>query len=348
MSSPTPAAPPIDPSVVARRFGAALVFAGWLFLVGSRTFSILGEALVALAVAVVVPLGLAVVSREETAPRRLARRVVGALAPFGLASFVFPAGPLAALLAGLWLVATCMVALAGLRRLLVRRGGPLEELAIDLGHLYLPVGGAWLFASRAGMSPMGFQEPIVLYTAAHFHYAGFAAPVIVGLVGRELGASDPSAAGPASRFFYKISAVVVLLGVPLVAAGITISHALEAPSAALLGFGMVLLAMFAWLVALRRLFSRGEGRAVLLRRVSALPLFVAGLSLVGSMFLAVAFTATGSAGRGAGEGLVPLSTMVTYHGVANAIGFATMALLAFAISPPPDARKEPAKAAPAR
>src|ERR1700689_2369591 len=44
--------------------------------------------------------------------------------------------------------------------------------------LYLPVGCAWLVASRLGLSPMGFQEPIVLLTAVHFHFAGFAAPLL--------------------------------------------------------------------------------------------------------------------------------------------------------------------------
>jgi len=324
-------APTDDPRRVFQRLGAALVVAGWLFLVGSRTFALLGEALVAFAIAVVVPLGVSAAAPGDTARLRgLAKRAVASAGPFGLASFVFPTGGVSAALALVWLGATCVVALAGLQRLVARRGGPLEDIAVDVGHLYLPIGGAWLFASRAGISPMGFQEPIVLYTAAHFHFAGFAAPVVVGLVGRELEVGVAARSGPASRFFYRVSAVVVLLGVPLVAAGITLSRALEAPASVLLGAGMLLLAMFLWLAALRRLFGGGP----LVRRATALLLFVAGLSLVGSMLLAVAFTTTGSAGRDAGQGLIPLSTMVAYHGVANAVGFAAASLLAFVASPP--------------
>ena len=346
MTPSEPAAPAPtndDPRRTIRRLGAALPLVGWLFLVGTQAFSLLGEALVAFAIAVVVPLGVALGAPDEDDSFRVfAKRSVAALGPLGLASFLFPPGPVSAALAGAWLLATVVVALAGARRAWRRRrelGGPIEEIAIDVGHLYLPVGSAWLFASRAGMSPMGFQEPIVLYTAAHFHFAGFAAPLVVGLVGRELAAvSTPS--GPVSRLFYRIAAVVVMAGVPLVAAGITISHALEAPSSVLLGSGMLVLAVFLWLAALRRLFGAtstglGTRHEVAIRRVTSLLLFVAGLALLGSMMLAVAFTLTGSAGRDSGAALIPLSTMVAYHGVANAFGFATSALLAFTLAPPP-------------
>jgi len=47
-----------------------------------------------------------------------------------------------------------------------------------MARIDLAVGGAWLVASRLGMRPMGIQEPIVLLTAVHFHYAGFATATI--------------------------------------------------------------------------------------------------------------------------------------------------------------------------
>lgn len=327
-----------DPRRSLRRLGAAIPLAGWLFLVGTRAFALLGEALVAFAIVAVVPMGVAVAADEsDDSVRAFAKRAATALAPLGLAAFLFPPGPTAAALAGAWLLATCVVALAGVRRAWKRRGGPIEEIAIDVGHLYLPVGGAWLFASRAGISPMGFREPIVLYTAAHFHFAGFAAPTIVGLVGRELGAGG--ALGPVARLFYRLAAVVVMAGVPLVAAGITLSHSLEMPSSVLLGSGMLVLAVFLWLAALRRLFVATaapgtSARDVAIRRATSVLLFVAGIALLGSMGLAVAFTLTGSAGREGSPGLVSFDTMVTYHGVANAFGFAAASLAAFSLAPP--------------
>jgi hypothetical protein len=79
--------------------------------------------------------------------------------------------------------------------------------------LYLPIGAAWLFADRMAWQPLGFSSTIVLLTAAHFHYAGFILPMLTAEV----------------LVFYKnkIKKLVrwsVILGIPLVAIGITTSQ----------------------------------------------------------------------------------------------------------------------------
>ena len=345
-----------------RAVPVALTSLGWLSLVGARAFPQIGEALVALAVAAWVPLGLSLAAHDEDERARpsalstLARRLVVVTSPLGVASFTFPPGRVAAALAGAWLVATLAVAAAGLVRLARRGRAPLEEAAVDVGHLYLPVGAAWLVASRGALEPLGFHEPIVLYTSAHFHFAGFAAPVIAGLLGRDLGVSAapgaPGSAGPAVRRAHALATLVVLAGVPLVAAGITLSRRLESPAALLLGAAMLVLSSLLALAGLRRLLGRGAlppgALGALRARLSGGLLLAASLSLVGSMNLAVAFALTGSAGRGAGptEGLISYATMATYHGLANAVGFAGCALLAYALAPP-RRRATPARAAPA-
>ena len=348
-STPAPPAPP----VALRAVPVALTSLAWLSLVGARAFPQIGEALVGLAVATWVPLGLAVIGARDERDRHppaaiatLARRLVVVASPLGVASFTFPPGRFAAALASAWLVATLAVAAAGLARLARRGPRPIEETAIDVGQLYLPVGAAWLVASRGALEPLGFHEPIVLYTSAHFHFAGFAAPVIAGLLGRDLGVSAaPGAArrrgaGTAVRRAHALATLVVLAGVPLVAAGITLSRRLESPAALLLGAGMLVISALLALAGLRRLLGRAavpEGALGSLRaRLSGALLIVASLSLVGSMNLAVAFALTGSAGRGAGpsRGLISYSAMATYHGVANAIGFAGCALLAYALAAP--------------
>jgi hypothetical protein len=306
-ASPELAALQGDRARSGERFGeqaAALGALLWAALLPERVFRDPGEALVALAVACVVPLGVSVACRamgDDGHEARALQRLLAVAAPFGLASFVPGVGALAGALAGVWMFATIAVALRGWQRLAVRGPAPLALLAVDLGHLYLPVGGAWLLASRAGFSPMGFFEPIVLYTAAHFHYAGFAA-------------------------------VVVMAGVPLVAVGITVSRALESPSAVVLGAGMLVAAWLLLREGLRRLRSE-TGWA----RVSGALLCVAGLSLVLSMGFAVAFAMTGSAGRAAPGGRISFHLMAAVHGAANALGFALCALLAFALRGPPPA-----------
>ncbi|MBP6508338.1 MAG: YndJ family transporter, partial [Opitutaceae bacterium] len=85
--------------------------------------------------------------------------------------------------------------------------------------------------------PLGFSPDIVLLTAVHFHFAGLVLPVVTGLV---------LARHPQSRAAHW-SAWGVLLGVPLVAAGI---------SAVQLGWGgaieclaAIVLVLSAWGVA---------------------------------------------------------------------------------------------------
>lgn len=335
--------PRLDPSALARGFPVILTTTAWLALVGARAFAGVGEALVAFAIAAIVPLGLhlGARSRPETSPptklEHVANRIVVAVGPLGVLSFAFPPGKTAALLASAWLAATLVVGLAGGARMVRRRVLPLEELTIDVARLYLPIGAVWLVASRAGVALLGFREPIVLYTAAHFHFAGFAAPTVVGLMGRDLGfrAEPPTQKRP---WAYSVAACVVMAGVPLVAAGIALSRSLETPSAILLGLGMLQLSGFLMFSGLRRLFRpvvepplTAFERARW--RVSGLCLFVSGFSLVGSMMLAIAFALTGSAGHGATDGLIPYATMAAFHGIANAIGFATMAFLGFFLSP---------------
>ena len=64
-----------------------------------------------------------------------------------------------------------------------------EAMLLLAGLVYLAVGGVWTVIARAGLRPLGFPDLIVLLTAVHFHYAGFALPVLAGLVARASGGS---------------------------------------------------------------------------------------------------------------------------------------------------------------
>ena len=148
------------------------------------------------AVLVVAPLPLALVaSADELStpwPLRVARAVCGPAAYFVAASMLLPPGDLAALLTLPWLAFTALVALSGLTRLLAHRFSSAAEICLAAGLLYLPVGGIWLTLSRYGASPLGFGDTIVLLTAVHFHYAGYAVPVLAGWTGLWLPHNSPS------------------------------------------------------------------------------------------------------------------------------------------------------------
>jgi hypothetical protein len=121
----------------------------------------------------------------------------------------------ALLLAAPWAIVTVLLATAGVGRML--RDGwsrPIDRLSVDAGLGYLLIGGLWALADRAGVRPLRFDPSVVALTAVHFHYAGFLLPLLAGQVAREQ---------PDSRFAAR-GIVGVVLGVPVVAAGITISQ----------------------------------------------------------------------------------------------------------------------------
>jgi uncharacterized protein (UPF0548 family) len=269
----------------------------------------LAPALFLLAPLVLVPLGLGVVATPERQARNLglwqaAARLQLPAALILLGSFALPAGGLAAGLAVLWLIFTSLIALLGLLDLRRR-----EEWCVNAGLIYLAVGGAWATLSRLGMQPLGFSHLIVLATAIHFHYAGFVLPLLAGLAGREL--RDRTS---------RLAAAGVVVGVPLVAAGITLS-----------AFDNFLLEWLAsWLLAavclvVAALQLRLAFRAA--RPACRLLFAVSGLSLFAAMLLAAVY----GLGRYCGVLWLDIPQMLPLHGAVNALGFALPGLLAWTL-----------------
>ncbi len=282
-----------------------------------------------LAVTTIVPFGLALTTPTappESPPSRMHRALV-LLLPIDAACGILgwteaPGERLAIACAGVHLLVGAGAALHGVGRLASRRAarfGPPQELAFDVGLLLLPVGAAWLFATRAAMTPLGFEEPVVTFTAAHFHYAGFAAPTVLGGVGRLLHARDERTSLP-----YRVAVLAVCAGVPLTAIGISTTHAIEVASAILLACGMLVATALVVVVATRRAWPISRAAAILLG--------ASGLALVGTMALAATFATTSSAGHGSSlEGAVPITTMIDLHGGGNALGFALSGLVALTL-----------------
>src|SRR5690242_7451884 len=204
------------------RRSAAVGVVVWVLLVLSVTTDSheteLIHKVVFFAFLVIVPLGLSLAPGEQTSGLGLYRVAVflqPLAAVIAIASFFVGKGPASAALATVWFVFTGIVALFGVTRLLTRGLYPLPETSIDAGLLYLPVGGAWLIVYRLGVQPFDYGETIILLTVVHFHFAGFAAPIVAGLVA----------------------------AMPLVAAGITFSPWLGLAGTLLLATGLVLLAV---------------------------------------------------------------------------------------------------------
>jgi hypothetical protein len=276
------------------------------------------ERLLLVAVLTMIPLAHSIIEppdRHKTLPlpSRVATLIQPIAALLAVISFYTRTGPAAALLTLGWLLLTGLMAMFGLTRLRRRGLWPLEELCIDAGLGYLLVGGIWLFASRLGVNLLGFSDTIVLLTAVHFHYAGFAAPILAGLAGRKI-----SKVNPRARSFYLPACAGVMAGPPLVAAGITFSRAVEVFSASLLALSILVLAMLILLVIVPALNNRF---AQILLIISAVAVIVT-----------MAFACLYAIGRFKGIETVSILRMAQIHGLSNALGFVLCGLLAWIIN----------------
>jgi YndJ-like protein len=144
------------------------------------------ELLFLLAPWIVVPLATTLIPPvnefDPPAEQRPALRwIIFVAAALATISFFLPTGILSASFASAWLLVCAFFARRGLRRLWRRRAHSFSQFCFAAGEAYLIVGGTWLVASRLGLQPVGFQEPIVLLTAVHFHFAGFLSAVLAGL-----------------------------------------------------------------------------------------------------------------------------------------------------------------------
>lgn len=163
-------------------------------------------ALVVFAALTLVPLGLRLLGLPQRWPYTLA--VMGLMA-----GYVLWPNPWAAFLALPYLLLAVWLLVNEVINLLVfkRFSWPDALRALALG--YWATGAVWATCFLAGIGPLGFDATITGLTAAHFHVAGFVLTVAV----RSLFLENPNGTG-------RLLAAAALLGMPLVAAGITASQ----------------------------------------------------------------------------------------------------------------------------
>lgn len=306
------------------RSSAVLGAAVWAIFLFVRTTpsdeTDLIDKILLLGVLVVVPLGLSLVATPgKNARHFLAYRLAVIAQPFGaaavIAAFFLKQGINAALLAAVWVGVTSLIALYGLWRLTLKELLTPAEVSIDVGLIYLSVGSGWLIMSRLGMQPLGFGDTIVLLTAVHFHFAGFAAPLLTGLAGRRL----RLAARRTQRAFL-LASIAVTIGTPVVAAGLTVSPVLALVGSLVISSGLAVLAVLVIAAVVPRLSSRPA--RVLLFLSSASSIIAMALA---SLYAYSIVTRTL---------VIDIPQMAMSHGVINAFGFSLCGLLGWAIVRP--------------
>ncbi|MFD9596489.1 YndJ family protein [Kitasatospora sp. NPDC059973] len=268
---------------------------------GSGTAELV-DLLVLLGMGAVIPLGLTLI--DEPGLARVRRLWPLAAVP-GALSLWLPRGGLATGCAALYALGTLALAAHAPVRLARTRSLAPREIAVLTALATPSVAGLALVAERSGHELLGFDLDILALTVPHFHYAGFTAALVAGLVCR---AAPESAAA-------RWAALSVPLGTLLVLAGYFVDDWAELAGAVVLTTGMWLVGLLTW----RDLRTRTADRpaAVLLGTASAV--------LAATMLLALWW----ALGEASGIPHPTLTWMAATHGVGNALGFALCSLLAW-------------------
>nr|WP_202418619.1 YndJ family protein [Streptomyces sp. YIM 132580] len=249
----------------------------------------------------VVPAGLRLTGLREL---DAIRRLWPLFAVPGAVALWLPRGPAATALASCYALGTVLLALHGARRAVRDRDLSPAGIALLTALVTPAVAGLALVAERWGHQLFGFELGTLALTVPHFHFAGFAAALVAGLVCQVT-------ESPAGRF----AALSVPLGTLLVLVGYFIGDWAELAGAVVLTAGMWTVGLLTWRL------GREEGRD----RATRLLLLTSAGVLVATMLLALSW----AVGEATGLPHPTLTWMAATHGLGNALGFALCALLAW-------------------
>jgi hypothetical protein len=268
--------------------------------------TVLVNLLVILGMLVVLPIGL----RLLDYPLWTVRAWRAAALPAAVALWLPRGLPAAALavpyaLATVALAGTALAGTALAGHALTRIGWTARRIAVLTALVAPSVAGSALVAERAGDHLLGFRLDTLALTVAHFHYAGFTAALVAALVCAATGDSRPARA----------AALGVPLGTGLVFVGFFTGDEVQLAGAAVLTAGMWLAGWVTW----------REIRPMAPDTATRVLLGVSAVVLAGTMLLALDW----ALGEAVGVPHLPLFWMAATHGLANALGFALCAVLAW-------------------
>lgn len=263
------------------------------------------DAILSFAAVVVVPLAFKL-TQDRASGRQTA--ILIAAAVLLSSALLLPGGAWPAAMAVPWLLITANLLMRAVLRAYFLRSPNLETVTALVAHLFLAIGAVWALLACGGWSVLGFDPVIVQLTAIHFHYAGFALTTLA-----------VKAAETYTGRVVNDSLLLVLLGVPAVAAGIAArSASAQVEATVILTAGCILVAGIQFRAAFA--FRRPIVRTLLA---------VSAMSLLSGMALAAVYVV----GQLMGRDWIDIPTMVKSHGIVNAFGFAFCGLLAHCLAP---------------
>lgn len=210
------------------------------------------------------------------------------------------------LLSSIYLLFTCLLAIGGIMRFVSRGFIHFEEFLIDIGFIYLAIGGAWFFAYQVKLD-IGFSPMITWLTSIHFHYSAFLFPVFLGLLGRMINRN---------RLFI-FAGMIIILSPWVVAFGITFSVFIEVLSVILYIVGIYISIYLSIKATISNRIQR-----VLIR-----------LSF-GSLGISILFSLIYAFGNFSGLYSIGIDRMIESHGLINAVLFAFIGLIGWSLDIP--------------
>jgi hypothetical protein len=272
------------------------------------------ELMLLFATLVVVPLAMELARIVSSSLPDWLGRAARTLQPFAavatVVAFWQPPGLVAAALSVPWLLLGLLLALSGVLGLLRKANRTLESIALGIAGIDLAIAGGWMLMSRAGFGPMGFQEPIVLLTAVHFHYIGFATAVITAA---------------AVQVFDGRGVRVAMLR-PLVWLVLYLPFALAAGFV----FGRLLRSLAA--VAIAASVTALAGLLFWFARYLRVPTARTYLRLAGgAAWVAMGLAGTYAVSDYAGKPVLTMPGMASTHGLLNGLGFVLLSTLGFLV-----------------
>ena len=204
-----------------------------------------------------------------------------------------------------YLLSTLVIASHGVNRFLRRGFTNTAEIMVDIGLIYIVMGGLWFLAFHLQLNT-GFSPIITWLTAIHFHYSAFLLCITVGLIGRLH-----------MTRYYKICCVVIAAGPMLVALGITFSRFIE-----IISVSLYVLAIF----SICFLVIKWP-----LPRVQSLFIRLAFLTLCFTIIWSFLYAYSNLTGTN----IVDIPDMLDFHGLFNCFGFGLAVVITWSLYIPP-------------
>ena len=189
---------------------------------------------------------------------------------------------------------------------------PWERLPVAGGWLLIAVGGLWFTCLIVGNSPWDYDLRFTMLTALHFHFAGFALPI---LAGKLIHFSQKNKL-PVTKVLIT-TCPILLVSIPSVGIGIAYSPSIEiVASISMLGCCI--------LIAVYQIYCAG-----FIKSHGGWLLSISATALLASCIMAIIY----AVGEYTGNQLLSIPLMIVSHGTLNSLGFSLLGLVGWTISP---------------